>query len=60
MEPGLGAKALHMEDTEAARRLNALLAYFDEREPAVADAIRYGLKPAAKDNLCCLHIDYPR
>jgi hypothetical protein len=44
-----------------ARLMDAWLAYFDEHEPAVADAIRYGLDEVgwAEARLDDLRIDYP-
>lgn len=46
MEPGLGTKAIHRENTVAARNLDLLLTYFDNHEDpnerALGQALRYG------------------
>jgi hypothetical protein len=65
MEPGVGRAGRHIENTAAAKDLDRLLAYFDEHEPAVADAIRYGGTPVtfrARDeshSYAGLQIHYP-
>jgi hypothetical protein len=61
MEPGIGQRGRHIQHTEGAKKLDLLLAYFDETEPAVADAIRYGLTVYEDlgEGECTYLVNYP-